>query len=239
VIGGKFLGVREMLDASTQETRNYVEQHYAATQQPDRKFQGFDTTWPAYEPHATAGPEPVEGGAAPPHADKPKEATHHAPNDAGWHLVHTIVFWAFIVGIGLGTVIYWNGYWIAAPLTGRGPLALVRVWLYRRMYFDELYLFVFVGITMGLSRFSEWFDRKVIDQWIVGNAAKVVRWSSHVAGMHDKYVVDGAVDGMARLTQNVGAAVRAPQSGRIRMYVTILMAAVALGLAGAIIVALS
>jgi hypothetical protein len=51
--------------------------------------------------------------------------------------------------------------------------------------------------------------------------------------------VDGAVDGMAQLTQNLGAAVRRPQSGRIRMYVTILMAAVALGLAGAIIVALS
>jgi NADH:ubiquinone oxidoreductase subunit 5 (subunit L)/multisubunit Na+/H+ antiporter MnhA subunit len=164
---------------------------------------------------------------------------HHDPFDAGWHLVHTIVVYAFGVGIGLGVIIYWNGYWIAAPLTGRGPLALVRIWLYRRMYFDELYAFVFVGITIALSRFSEWFDRKVIDEWIVGNAARVVRWSAYVAGMHDKYVVDGAVDGMAQLTQNVGAAVRAPQSGRIRMYVTILMAAVALGLAGAIIVALS
>jgi NADH:ubiquinone oxidoreductase subunit 5 (subunit L)/multisubunit Na+/H+ antiporter MnhA subunit len=152
--------------------------------------------------------------------------------------VHTVIVYAFIVGIGLGVLVYWKGYWIAAPLTGRGPLALVRVWLYNRMYFDELYAFVFVGILMALSRFSEWFDRKVVDG-IVNLVGATVRRAAHVAGLHDKYVIDGAVDGMAELTQSVGAAVRAPQSGRIRMYVTILMAAVALGLAGAIIVALS
>jgi hypothetical protein len=47
------------------------------------------------------------------------------------------------------------------------------------------------------------------------------------------------VNGAGRLTHDLGAAVRAPQTGRIRMYVTVLMVAVALGLAGAIIVALS
>ena len=41
------------------------------------------------------------------------------------------------------------------------------------------------------------------------------------------------------LAQELGAAVRAPQTGRVRMYVTVLMVAVALGLAGAIIVVLS
>jgi len=84
----------------------------------------------------------------------------------------------------------------------------------------------------------EWFDRNVIDR-LVNLAGATVRWASHIAGLNDQYVVDGAVNGMADLTQNLGAAVRRPQSGRIRLYVTILMAAVALGLAAAIIVALS
>jgi hypothetical protein len=44
---------------------------------------------------------------------------------------------------------------------------------------------------------------------------------------------------LAAVTQDLGAAVRAPQTGRIRMYVTILMAAVAIGLAVVVIVALS
>jgi hypothetical protein len=44
---------------------------------------------------------------------------------------------------------------------------------------------------------------------------------------------------VAALSQELGAVVRAPRTGRIRVYVTILMAAVSLGLAGAIIVVLS
>jgi hypothetical protein len=57
--------------------------------------------------------------------------------------------------------------------------------------------------------------------------------------MHDKYVVDGAVNGAGRLTRELGNAVRNPSSGRIRLYVTSLMAAVTLGLAIAILIVLS
>ena len=60
-----------------------------------------------------------------------------------------------------------------------------------------------------------------------------------IDGLTAPYVVDGAVNGMAVLSQDLGAAVRAPQTGRIRMYVTVLMIAVTLGLAGAIIIVLS
>ena len=238
IIGGydNVLGVRPLIVASTLEQQHYVE----ATHGADAKFHGYDTSWPAYDPTVKPKtPEALEGGAAPPHADMPAAAVHgHDPLEAGWHLVHTYVFWAFMVGIAAGVAIYWNAYWIAGPLTTRGPLALVRLWLYNRMYFDELYSFVFVGIVMGLSRFSEWFDRKVVDR-IVNLAGAGVRRASQIAGLNDQYVVDGAVNGMGELAQNLGAAVRRPQSGRIRMYVTILVAAVALGLAAAIIVALS
>ena len=91
---------------------------------------------------------------------------------------------------------------------------------------------------MGLSKLSAWIDSKIIDK-IVDAAANTVRRLSVAIGLHDQYVVDGAVNGMANLTQELGAAVRAPQTGRIRMYVTILMIAVAVGLAGAIIVVIS
>ena len=106
------------------------------------------------------------------------------------------------------------------------------------MYFDELYSSVFVAITMGLSRFSAWFDRTVVDG-IVNLAGWSVRQSAVLIGLHDKYVIDGAVNGAGRLTHDLGAAVRAPQTGRIRMYVTVLMIAVTLGVAGTIIVVLS
>jgi NADH-quinone oxidoreductase subunit L len=107
------------------------------------------------------------------------------------------------------------------------------------MYFDELYFSVFVFLTRDvLSPLAGWIDAQVVDR-IVNGAAWTVERSSWLIGLNDKYVVDGAVDGMATLTQNVGAAVRVPRSGRIRLYVTLLVCAVALGLAGAIIVVMS
>jgi hypothetical protein len=92
--------------------------------------------------------------------------------------------------------------------------------------------------AFGFSGFSAIFDNYVVDG-TVNFAAWFVKQSSFAVGLHDKYVVDGAVNGVASITQDLGAAVRAPQTGRIRMYVTILSAAVAVGLAIAIIVALS
>ena len=106
------------------------------------------------------------------------------------------------------------------------------------MYFDELYQWVFVNLTVGLAYLSRWFDTKVVDR-VVNRVAWAVRRSSDAAGIHDRYVIDGAVNGVGNVAQQLGAAVRSPQSGRIRMYVTVLMIAVALGLAGAIIVVLS
>jgi NADH:ubiquinone oxidoreductase subunit 5 (subunit L)/multisubunit Na+/H+ antiporter MnhA subunit len=131
-----------------------------------------------------------------------------------------------------------NGYGIANVLLKIPPLRWIHTWLYRRMYFDELYFSVFVAITMGLSKFSAVFDKYIVDG-IVNGVAGLVRGASDLSGLNDKYVVDGAVNGVAALSQELGAAVRSPQTGRIRMYVTVLMAAVTLGLAGAIIVVLS
>jgi hypothetical protein len=45
--------------------------------------------------------------------------------------------------------------------------------------------------------------------------------------------------GGQRDTQSLGSAVRAPQSGRIRMYVTVLLGAIVLGIAAVIVVVVS
>ncbi len=227
----KFLGVRELIEASRDEATVIVRRI-----SKNAELAPFATAWPGDEPkHAASGAEAGAGIAVPLAG---ATAHSHDPLEHGWHLVHTIVFWAFIVGIGLGAIVYARGYWITAPLMRIAPLNWIRIWLYRRMYFDELYFAIFVGVIMALSRLSEWFDRIVVDG-TVNLAAKSVRGAATVAGLHDKYVVDGAVNGAASLSQELGAAVRAPQTGRIRMYVLVLIAAVSLGLAAAIVVALS
>ena len=156
----------------------------------------------------------------------------------GEHLVHTWVLWAFAVGIGAGFAIYLNGYAFVNVLMKIPGARLFHTWLYRRMYFDELYMAVFVAIIMGLAKLGAWFDRTFVDG-LVNFAAYFVKRTSDFAGLHDKYVVDGAVNGVAHATRSLGSAVRAPQSGRIRMYVTVLLGAIVIGIATVIVVVIS
>ena len=221
-IGGGWIGIQTLLRNTIAETQAIC----------GPEFRGFETAWQGkllgeFGYHGEHHEESAAGAAV-----TGAYAEHHGHDLALW------VAPAFIVGIGLGVLMYLPGYRVANMLMRIPPLAWIHRWLYHRMYFDELYFSVFVAITMALSRLSAWFDRYVVDG-LVNLSAWAVRRSSVLIGLHDQYVVDGAVNGAANLAQNVGAAVRAPQSGRIRMYVTVLMIAVALGLAGAIIAVLS
>jgi hypothetical protein len=217
VIGGAALGIQPMLENAIKETNNYFR---AGTTPVDPSFVGFNTAW---------------GGEAVYKAD-PNSALAHA--DHAGHGMLRYVSFAFLVGIGLGVLIYWNGFRIANALLRFPPLRWINIWLYRRMYFDELYMGIFVTVVMGLSTIAKYFDTYVVDG-LVNGAARLIRKSSDVAGLNDQYVVDGSVNGVATMAQNLGAAVRAPQTGRIRMYVLALMSAVALGLAAAIVIVLS
>jgi NADH-quinone oxidoreductase subunit L len=216
VIGGVALGIQPMLENAITETNNYFR---AGPTPVDPSFAGFSTAWgseAAYkEAHGAVG---------------------HAFHE-GHNLLKYVGF-AFVIGIGLGVVIYWNGFRIANALLRIPPLRWINIWLYRRMYFDELYMGVFVFMIMGLSGIARVFDKYVVDG-LVNGAAALVKRGSDVAGMHDQYVVDGSVNGVATMAHSLGAAVRAPQTGRIRLYVLTLMAAVTLGLAAAIVIVLS
>jgi NADH-quinone oxidoreductase subunit L len=240
VIGGwRVMNVRDLLESSIKESVARCHQlqlddktgYYA-----DKPFAGFRPAWPAELPKREEG---VQAGGKPPAKEhQAGPLTGHEAFEAGESMVQNYVTWAFIVGIGAAFLIYLNGYTIAAQLVRIPPLGWIHKWLYHRMYFDELYFSVFVAITMGLSRLSAWFDHYVVDG-IVNLVGWLVKQASVGIGLHDRYVVDGAVNGVGWLAQDLGAAVRAPQSGRIRMYVTVLMLAVVLGVAGAVIAVLS
>jgi NADH-quinone oxidoreductase subunit L len=223
IIGG-WMGIKEFLQASIVESNAYC-QVQVQQADPTAQFMGFTKQWPVLEEH-------VDEAAA---ASLP-EGHRHVNSGVG--LMHTWVGFAWIIGIGAGFLIYRNGYSIANKLMAIPPLRWIHWWLYRRMLFDELYFAVFVDFTRYFSMFCAAFDKYIVDG-LVNLAGWATKQVSFLAGANDKYVVDGAVDGVATLSQQLGAAVRAPQTGRIRMYVTVLMAAVTLGLAGAILVVLS
>jgi NADH:ubiquinone oxidoreductase subunit 5 (subunit L)/multisubunit Na+/H+ antiporter MnhA subunit len=223
VFAGNFLGERTFLTNSIKESNQYCQRAVAA----GKHFAGFDSAWPADLP------EPGEA--------KPEHNAAFEAHEKGEELVapfKSALFYAFIGGIGLGFLLYADGYSVARKLHAIKPLGWIHEWLYRRMYFDELYFSVFVAVVMGLSKFAGFFDKYVVDG-LVNLVGWTTKGISSLAGLNDRVVIDGAVNGAASLAQGVGAAVRAPQTGRVRMYVTVLMIAVALGFAGAIIVILS
>ena len=228
IVGGyNWAGIRSLIESSQKESTALVKSLNSTAQNAAVAEANFNLFQAAWQNESERAGEPASAGAESAKALKEGEET-----------MHSAVGFAWLIGIGLGFLVYMNGYTIAAAAMKIAPLNWIRIWLYRRMYFDELYFSVFVAITMGISLFCAAFDKVIVDG-IVNGVANFVRDCSVAVGLNDKYVVDGAVNGVADLAQDIGAAVRAPQSGRIRMYVTVLMIAVTLGLAGAVIVALS
>jgi len=212
-LSGRGMSIQELLEGSVQENNAYCRQY-------DPSFAGFNSVW------ADALPEdvPTFGQISLRHGRQMVD------RDLGP--------WGFTVGVVLAFVVYCRGLGFASFLLKIPPWRWVRNWLYERMYFDELYFGVFVSTVSLLSEAIGWLDEVVMDGMVNG-AAGTVRKLAVLAGAVDDRWVDGAVTGAASLAGQVGEVARAPQTGRIRGYVTVMVAAAALVVAVAVIVALS
>jgi NADH-quinone oxidoreductase subunit L len=98
-------------------------------------------------------------------------------------------------------------------------------WVFNKYYVDELYQAVVINGTLRLTQIAATFDRVVIDG-IVNGAARVTTFVSWLNGLFDNYVVDGAVNGVATVTSFVGGRVRRLQTGSINAYLYVIVIAV-------------
>ncbi len=223
IVGGKYMNVKEMIEAAQVEIANIVS--------PEVFSQAWSTK--SEEKSMIEAEAPVEVAPVAQKLSPSEEALEH-----GEHLMHKSVGFAWLVGIGLAFLIYMKGYAVTDVLMRIPPVRWINVWLKNRMYFDELYGQVFIGVTLAVSAVAAAFDKYVVDG-LVNGAAGMVRGLSKLTGLNDKYVVDGAVNGVGKVAWSFGNSVRNPESGRIRLYMTSLMAVVMLGIAAAILVVLS
>jgi proton-translocating NADH-quinone oxidoreductase chain L len=223
LLSGRVLSIQELLEGSVQENNSLCRQF-------DPAFNGFDSIWPDTLPE-DKGPD-ARGVPDIPTLSELSEIRGHdmVEKQLGW--------WGFTIGLLLAVAIYYRGLGLANLLLKIPPWRWLRTWLYERMYFDELYFGVFVATIAFAAEFVGWFDRVVIDG-LVNVSAQMVQRTATVAGAIDRRVVDGAVSGIASFTQHMGDAARAPQTGRIRGYVTVVLGATAIAIALAVIVALS
>ena len=90
--------------------------------------------------------------------------------------------------------------------------------LHNKYWVDEIYAATIVRGFIGLRRVFSEMDRWIVDGLVngVGVAGRATSW---VAGVVDKYGVDGVVDGVAQGILRGGQRLRMVQTGRIQNYI--------------------
>src|SRR5947208_1057375 len=128
----------------------------------------------------------------------------------------------------IGGVLVAGAGWFAAwafyaenrsTIPARLRSAFPRAWalVFNKYYVDELYQVTVVRGTLLLSRALYWLDQNLIDRTVnfIGWLGRTV---AYLDAAFDKYVVDGAVNGLGSLTWNSGRALRRVQTGHIQAY---------------------
>ncbi len=132
------------------------------------------------------------------------------------------------VGVAaLGLALAWwfyRGRRSAVPERLRAAFPRLHRLVQDKYYVDEAYQATVVQPTLELTRAAAWFDSSIIDG-LVNLCGGVTRLLAFLDGAIDKYLVDGLVNGLARLVRAAGAAARRWQTGRLPNY----LAGLALG----------
>jgi NADH-quinone oxidoreductase subunit L len=89
--------------------------------------------------------------------------------------------------------------------------------VYNKYYVDELYEWAVVRNSERLAKALSWFDGKIVDG-LVNAVGTVTKAFANLDGAIDKYLVDGAVNGLASVISGAGGSLRLLQTGRIQTY---------------------
>ena len=139
-----------------------------------------------------------------------------------------------IVFLAIGVAIaYWMGRKELKAFKGateRNPaLKAGHTFLLNKYYLDHLYENVIVaGIKGPIARGMYWVNMHIIDGVINGAGKGATVLGRVVYRDIDQLVVDGAVNGIAKETDQAGGLLRPLQSGRVQRYALMLFAAVGL-----------
>ncbi|MDZ7289274.1 MAG: NADH-quinone oxidoreductase subunit L [candidate division KSB1 bacterium] len=156
------------------------------------------------------------------------EALHETGHEAA-HTAHTMAMWLSILIAGTGILLstafyYWKKFSADAVAQRYKP---IYNFLWKKWYFDDLYAATVLAGTHLFSRISGWFDLKVIDG-LVDGAARVTVFGSWLSGEHDNRIIDGLVNLTARIVGWFGGTLREVQTGRVQSYILMALGAVVL-----------
>ncbi len=166
----------------------------------------------------------------------PTASNEYSGESERFHTAATIIATsAMAAGFTLAFLMY--GFALVSPKRTAARFRWIYHLLLNKFFIDELYYAIFIAGTMKMARFGKWFDRRVLDGIANGSAKWVVKTAFFSGLTVDNHGVDGAVNGVGRLTLAVGHLVRKGQTGRVRNYLLITATLLAVGvfIAGVII----
>jgi len=91
-----------------------------------------------------------------------------------------------------------------------------------KYYIDEIYDATFIAGTLAISRLLWWFDANVVDGLVNLVRHVTVIGFGQGSSLFDKYVVDGAVNGLANGARGGSTIVRRLQSGLVQNYALVM-----------------
>ncbi len=102
------------------------------------------------------------------------------------------------------------------------PLGPVYTLLKNKYYIDELYDAVIIRPAIGLAKACYAFDDRIVIDPIVDSVGRFGRWLSEwLKKAVDNPIVDGAVNGVGRVTAAAGEFMRATQTGQVQNYLLV------------------
>ena len=131
-----------------------------------------------------------------------------------------------LVGIALAAG-YYSRWRIFTPEATARRISPLHDFLTHKWYFDEIYRAAFVRPVLALSRGAAAFDRTVLDGLVNGSARLTVALS-WLDGRFDRGIVDGLVNQVGRITFAIGDWSRTIQTGRLRNYLMVLAVGIVL-----------
>ena len=132
-----------------------------------------------------------------------------------------------LIGYGVAYAYYWAKV-LPQNLTERNVAARAgKAFLVNKYYLDRLYTGIVVGGIKGpIARATYWFDQHVVDGVVNGTGRGARAAARFTYDVIDQKGVDGAVNGLAVGTGELGDATRQLQTGRLQFYALVLFAAV-------------
>ena len=145
------------------------------------------------------------------------------------HMSHAVEWVLMLVSVGIaftGIFLAWRFYrkdeaW-TTPRRLSERFAFMHRALENKYYVDEFYNAAVVGATLALCRILWWIDANIVDGIVNLTRHATVILFGHGFSHFDRFVVDGAVNGLAWTADRGSGALRRAQTGMVQNYALVM-----------------